>query len=74
LTELHGKDVGNMVGQLVLSPLANCRKLGLFFFDELGMSGWPATMLDNRCEDQVRVAFYELQTRQLCMVMPLLVI
>jgi len=61
LTELHGKDVGNLVGQLVLSPSANCRKLGLFFFDELGMSSLPATMLDTVGEDQVRVAFYELQ-------------
>jgi len=61
LTELHGKDVGNLVGQLVLSPSANCRKLGLFLFDELGMSELPATMLDTVGEDQVRVAFYELQ-------------
>lgn len=61
LAELHGKDVGNLVGQLVLSPSANCRKLGLFFFDELGMSALPATLLDMVSEDQLRVVFYELQ-------------
>ncbi len=61
LSELHGKDVGNLVGQLVLSPSANCRKLGLFFFDELGMSSLPATVLNTVSEEQVRVAFYELQ-------------
>ena len=61
LSELNGKDVGNLVGQLVLSPSERCRKLGLFFFDKLGMSALPAAMLDTVGEDQVRVAFYELQ-------------
>jgi hypothetical protein len=61
LSKLRGKDVGNIVGQLILSPLAYCRQLGLFLFDRLEISSFPATMLDTVSESQVLVAFYELQ-------------
>lgn len=61
LSELRSKDVGDFVGRLVLSTSAKCRKLGLFFFDELEMNALPATMLDSAGEDCIKVTFYELQ-------------
>jgi hypothetical protein len=61
LSKLHKKDVGNIVGQLILSPLADCREFGLFLFDRLEVNSFPATMLETSSESQVRVAFYELQ-------------
>ena len=61
LSELRGKDVGNLVGQLVLSRMESCRRLGLLLFGELEMSALPPSMLDTVGESRVRVAFYELQ-------------
>jgi hypothetical protein len=61
LSELQNKDIGNLVGQLVLSTSVNCRKLGLFLFDELEMNALPTTMLDAVGEDSVKIAFYEFQ-------------
>jgi hypothetical protein len=61
LSEMRGKDVENLVGQLVLSSNSACRKLGLFFFDKLEMTKLPITLFQSASENQLRVAFYELQ-------------
>ena len=61
LSELPAIDVGHLVGRLVLSTSASCRKLGLFLFDELNMSTLPTSMLEEVGEDSVKIAFYEFQ-------------
>lgn len=60
-SELRGKDAGDMVGELIFSPSWYCRKLGLFFFDKLDLIILPSDMLAAASQDQIKIAFYELQ-------------
>jgi hypothetical protein len=61
LSEMKGKDLGSMVGQLVLSKEAGCRKLGLFLFDELAQKTLPPELMDRVAEGGLRLALHELQ-------------
>jgi hypothetical protein len=61
LSEMKGKDLGSMVGRLVLSKEAGCRKLGLFLFDELALNTLPSELMDHMDEGELRLAFHELQ-------------
>jgi hypothetical protein len=55
------KDVANAIGQLVLADKPECRELGLFFFDRLGLASLPADALKDVDETRVALAFFSLQ-------------
>lgn len=65
LSEMRGKDVTNAVGQLVFDETSECRKLGLFFFDDLDLTSLPQDLLAGINERQVALAFYESQRTSL---------
>jgi hypothetical protein len=58
---MRGKDVSSAVGELLLDDESECRKLGLFFFDDLGLTNLPQELLDGVGERRIALAFYELQ-------------
>jgi hypothetical protein len=58
---MRGKDVGSAVAELLLDDESECRKLGLFFFDDLGLTNLPQELLDAVGERRIALAFYELQ-------------
>ncbi len=61
ISEMQGKDLGELVGWLVFSRDVGCRKLGLFLFDKLSLVSLPTEILNGVGEDRFRLAFYELQ-------------
>jgi len=45
ISEMQGKELGEMVGSLVLSDRVACRKLGFFLFDALSLTSLPDALL-----------------------------
>lgn len=65
LQEMHGKEISAMVAQLVISKDADCRKLGLFFYDELDLLSLPEESLSAISATEIQIIFYELQRDQI---------
>jgi hypothetical protein len=65
LSEMRGRDVSAAVGQLVFDGTTACRKLGLFFFDDLDLTTLPKGLLDGLDERRLALAFYESQRTSL---------
>lgn len=65
LSEMRGRDVAGVVGQLVFDETPQCRKLGLFFFDDLDLAAVPKELLERLDERRLALAFYESQRTSL---------
>jgi len=61
LQEMRSKDVGGLVIHFTFSHDAGCRKLGLFFFDELDLKSLPLSILAETGEFEIRLGIYEAQ-------------
>jgi hypothetical protein len=61
LREMAERDVARMVGQLCLSEDSDCRRLGLFLFDELELNSIPSEILDSLGENRLAAAFFQLR-------------
>jgi hypothetical protein len=61
LSEMRSRDVAAAVGQLVFDESSECRKLGLFFFDDLDLGTLPKDLLHGVDERRAGLAFYESQ-------------
>lgn len=61
LRNMRTKDVANAIGQLVFADKPECRELGLFFFDKLGLTSLPPDAFKGVDETRVALAFYALQ-------------
>ncbi len=65
LSKMRGRDVAGAVGQLLFDETAQCRKLGLFFFDDLDLAAVPKEVLERLDERRLALAFYESQRTSL---------
>jgi len=65
LLEMRGRDVAAAVGQLVFDETPQCRKIGLFFLDDLDLTTLPKELLDGLDERRLALAFYESQRTSL---------
>ena len=65
LSELRGKDAGDLVGHLIFSQLQDSRRIGLFLFEKLEIIAFSPALLDAVDEIGTRVAFYEFQRSQM---------